>query len=138
MALFSWDQRYAIDIGEIDEQHRRLFHLIGVVHEYSVAGADREQMGRIILELVAYVHTHFSYEEELLIRSRYPAFEQHKAIHVWFTQHVNALDVKFRQGQTALGPEMLVFLNDWLLQHILGTDKQYMPHVKAYLARPEK
>lgn len=48
MALFVWDHRYAINIGEIDAQHRRLFSLINTVHEAIGTGADREQMCRIV------------------------------------------------------------------------------------------
>ncbi len=132
MALYQWRREYTVGVREIDEQHRRLFDYINLLAEAMDSGKDHQVMREVIRDLVAYVRTHFTFEEELLHQYRYPELARHQAIHAIYTQRVNELDAEFRQEHPPTSDEVLAFLNEWLVKHILGTDRKYTEHLRYF------
>ena len=62
----------------------------------------------------------------------YPNFTAHKAEHDALTKQVLEVQAKFRAGATAaLSVEVMNFLKNWLIKHIMGTDKSYGPHLNG-------
>jgi len=55
----------------------------------------------------------------------YEDFEYHKQEHVYFIEKLNELKLKFNAGNSAISLDVLNFLKDWLLKHIMGTDRKY-------------
>ncbi|HEY3378159.1 MAG TPA: bacteriohemerythrin [Armatimonadota bacterium] len=109
---FARNQLYRLDIEDIDEQHRQLFAPIAELHDAMAHGTDRQIMGQVLRELLAYIHIHFTHEEALLAHYRYPELTTHKELHVWFVQHVHDRDTRFRQVNTALRREVMLLLNN--------------------------
>ena len=76
-------------------------------------------------ELERYTVMHFT-EEEIFMRSiGYPQIDAHVAMHRRFVQKITEEKAKTEQGErTSL--ELLHFLRDWLVNHILVEDKRYV------------
>ena len=56
----------------------------------------------------------------------FPAFAAHKAEHDALTAQVIDVQKKYNSGATAaLSMEVMNFLKNWLVKHIMGTDKGY-------------
>jgi hemerythrin len=78
-----WDEKYAIGIALIDNQHKELFSLTNELfqaclgREETLKGVFKETMGR----MVEYVRFHFGAEQELLQRINYPGYAEHKKQH---------------------------------------------------------
>jgi hemerythrin len=57
----------------------------------------------------------------------YPGLGPHVEQHRFFAGRVSELD---RKGGEATTGEMLPFLRDWFLGHILEEDRRFVPYVK--------
>jgi hemerythrin len=75
--------------------------------------------------LVDYVQVHFTTEEKLLNENDYPYLLSHKQEHDKFIEKVKELYSRALSGSSRVSIEMLIFLRDWLLNHIIKTDKKY-------------
>lgn len=130
MPLFSWNDSYSVSVSQFDEQHKMLFKLINDLHEAMSQGKGREKMSGITAELLQYTKNHFRDEEAALLRANYPKLIEHKKLHENFTAKVHEFDKDCRSGQSNVSLNVMVFLRDWLSDHILKTDKQYVTYLK--------
>lgn len=132
--MLEWSDELSVGIDIIDKQHMilvRAINLLALAVQYK---SSKELLSEIFKTLVDYTDTHFSYEEELFGDSDYEDTEEHKAKHRALLHKVVQLKDRYEHGDSEIGPEVLKFLVDWLRNHIMGTDKQYAPHVQASLA----
>lgn len=125
MALFEWKEEFSVKVGAFDSHHKRLVDLIGSLHEAMLKRKSAEVIGGILKELLAYTRYHFSEEEKIMTSMSYPGLQQHRKEHDWFTEKVAAFVQKQQQGALGVGIETMSFLKNWLVDHILETDKQY-------------
>ncbi len=131
MALFTWSDKYSVNINEIDNQHKKLVDMLNALHDAMKAGKGNEVLGKTLGELIQYVGVHFATEEKLMSTHGYPEYNAHKAEHIKLTQKAVDLQKNFQQGEHVLTMEVLGFLKDWLQNHILGTDKKYSPFLNS-------
>jgi hemerythrin len=125
MSKIEWDDFYSVHIPKIDEQHKGL---VGMISELQVAmsnGAAKDVLGKVLDNLIDYTIVHFNTEEELLRTNNYPEFDKHKLEHERLTGRVQEFKSKFSNGGIATTFELMEFLSDWLIQHIVESDKQY-------------
>lgn len=125
--LIVWDLAvYSVGIKEIDRQHSILAELInrldyGVKHKIS-----KETMEDIVNYLADYTVFHFGYEEKLMKDNHWSQLESHKIVHTAFVNKVQMYQNQLKTKDVhEVAESILEFLKDWLLDHILKTDKQY-------------
>ena len=131
MALLNWSEDLSVKVRGIDNQHKRLVELINDLHNAMKEGKGKEKLGTILNELISYTKYHFSSEEKLMQKKNYPSYLQHKEEHDSFTKKVIEFNRQFETGSLFLSNEVLLFLKDWLVEHIKGTDKKYSPYLTA-------
>ena len=131
MALFRWDDSYSVKIKQFDAQHQKLFTMINDLDDAINAGRSNDVLGKVFDDLVDYVLTHFSAEEQMMKANNYPQFYHHRTEHANLTARAFALQTDFRSGKTGVTLETLDFLKSWLADHILVTDKAYGPFFNA-------
>jgi len=133
--LISWSNKLALGIDSIDTQHKQLVKLI---NDLNKAMRDKESaavMRDIVAGLKEYVLTHFAYEEELFDKHGYPETEDHKGIHSQFVEKVGDFELALTEGKATVSIEVMRFLRDWLVQHIMGTDREYVPFLTRHGVR---
>jgi hemerythrin len=130
MELISWKDSLSVGISEIDEQHKRLVGLINKLFDAMSQGKSKEIMHTVLGELSNYVITHFATEEKLMKQLGYEDYDYHKQEHKFFIDKINEFKMKFSTGDATISLEVLNFLKDWLLKHIIGTDRKYIPLFK--------
>ena len=86
-------------------------------------GAGAAAAGTILTELVDYTVQHFGYEEREMRNRRYPQAEAHLEAHRKLVDEVSAFKHKFDSGKAAISVELMGFIRDWLVNHILKVDK---------------
>jgi hemerythrin len=120
-----WKDEYSVGIESIDTQHKKLLNLINSL-QTAVYFSTGEQFEHEAMDaLVDYTKTHFSYEEGLMEQNGYPDFEPHKLLHQQMIAKVEAVLSEYQQDKDTAMKNATVFLRDWLINHINGTDKQY-------------
>lgn len=136
MTTITWDNRYALGIRKIDEQHAHLFDLIDKAFElFKITGQDRfAEAVKLIEELEQYVIKHFSEEEEGLRAIKYPAFDAHKVQHKIYIDRI-ALEKKNIITTKNLNPVLLGFLVNWLQVHIDKEDRAYATYAESIGAK---
>lgn len=132
MAFIDWSDEYSVNIDTFDEQHKQLINIINRVHDVVMSGAEKNVIRQIFVELAEYTSYHFRVEEEILEFHGYPELDKHRIQHEQLVVQLLELQMRFRKEQMSLPVEMLNFLkSDWLLKHIVGTDKEYSSFLNA-------
>jgi hemerythrin len=131
MTLMPWSAALSVGMTEIDEQHHWLVDTLNQLHdELAAHEPDRAMIGQVLEGLMGYTVNHFVAEEVLFQRYAYPQASAHKAMHDQFTRRVMDMLTEHESGKN-LGGEVLELLKEWLVQHIMGADKSYVPHLSA-------
>ena len=120
----AWSDEYALDLPEIDEQHKFLFRLIDDVWRTVVNKADRDTTLGGVGELERYTVTHFAAEEAFMREQQYSLYHEHRAEHEKFVARIALEKASVKAGRP-LSLELLHFLRDWLVLHIRFTDRAY-------------
>jgi hemerythrin-like metal-binding protein len=126
-----WDDSLSVGIDVIDEHHRYLFDLINDLHDIVINKLGAREAARLVKALDAYAKVHFRSEELMMT---YYGFE---GIHRQEQQH-HAFEAKIREFYEELHANPLVaqfdvlsYLRDWLVKHILVEDIQLRSLVRA-------
>ncbi len=130
MELIKWTKEYSIGIKEIDNQHEGLVIIINELFNLMSEGKARNKLKDIFDHLTDYTKKHFKTEEILMVKYAYPNFDQHKQEHTKFIEKLFDLKKEFESNKLTISLEVLNFLKDWLLNHILISDKKYVSVVK--------
>jgi hemerythrin-like metal-binding protein len=121
-----WSDTLLTGIPLIDEQHRGLFDCVKSFEKAATGGNILLSVHTMDL-LNRYVRTHFSAEEELMRAHHFPKLTDHIAEHRKFSAKLFRLIMEnVRRDNTV---EMLAFLHGWLVQHIAGSDMEYVPYL---------
>lgn len=131
MSMLTWDEKYSVEIAEIDRQHRKLFGLLNELYEAMQDGQATEVVGKVLDRVVDYTVYHFGYEEKLMADAGYPDAVAHREEHARLAAQAKDLARRLQAGQGDVPVATLKFLCDWLGRHILGTDKKYAPYLAA-------
>jgi hemerythrin-like metal-binding protein len=131
MSLITWNASLILGLPSLDEQHQQLVRLLNELHDDMIARQAHTTLGSLLDALFDYTEFHFSYEESLLARHGYRAFNEHRALHEALRQKVNAFREQHHEGRIGLSPSVLEFLRDWLLTHIGEQDARYVRHLRA-------
>ena len=125
MALFEWSSDYSVRIPSIDAQHQRLVGALNDLHDGMVSGTVEAGMSALLVRLLDYTAEHFAYEERLMAEHHYPRAEDHAAEHRRLTAQLVDFHQKYAASHARINVPLMMFLKDWLLKHILGSDRDY-------------
>jgi hemerythrin len=125
--MYNFKDEYRTGIESIDLEHQKLFEIADRAYETLMDEfiPDKyDYIVEIINELRDYAATHFRHEEEYMISIRYKRLISQKASHDEFIEKINSYDPStIDENQKGVILELLDYLNDWLIHHIIGSDK---------------
>jgi len=128
---FRWTERYSVNVAAIDDQHKRLFTIINELNDALAHGEGAAVAEPVLQKLVDYAQVHFAAEEALLEEYKFPATGAHRAEHDKFTQSIAKFREDYRAGKPGVPVSLMLFLQDWLKEHILVNDKAYTSFLNA-------
>ena len=128
-----WNPSYETGNITVDNEHKEIFALVQKVLDVGFTNR-KEKIDTAINFLADYTVKHFSHEENLMNQSQYPGSAQHKEEHKAFVQSVVALKERImREGDSMqLGVEINETVVNWLITHVLGSDKDLADHYKKW------
>jgi hemerythrin-like metal-binding protein len=127
----TWSAQYSVGIASIDSEHQKLIGMLNDLHAAMTQGQGRAVMGKVLDGLSAYTVSHFANEENLMRLHSYSEYSVHRAEHDKLTKQVRNLQEDFRAGNATISLDVLAFLKNWLINHIVGVDKKYSALLKA-------
>lgn len=123
MAAIRWDDRYVLNVGNIDEQHKKLVDMINEFYE-GISQKDSDVALKELLKgLIDYAEYHFSTEETFMKQHEFPFMIRHVGQHDAFRKHVGDCQRRIEFKELVISFEITNYLRTWLLDHILASDK---------------
>lgn len=130
MAYFQWTEEMSVGVELLDADHRALINWINQLERTSEKAAQEIHWDDWFRKLNNYVRFHFSREEKVMEACGFQAISDHRRDHHRFEQGLAALEEHYRTGVEGTSLERLLeLLHHWLQDHILVTDRQYVPCV---------
>jgi len=131
MEKIVWDDSFNIQVDVIDQQHRRLVELMNRLIAIQDEKASDDDISDILGAMTNYLGYHFDTEEQLMIDCGYPELESHREEHQTFVTQTAYFIATYREGGASLKSDILLFLKEWLVEHILKTDGAFGDYLSA-------
>ncbi len=125
---YTWSPDYELGVALIDAQHKKLFLIFRNLVEACKGDSKTNAGGQALELMVEYVDYHFKAEEEYWQLE--PAiYALHRRAHYYFVKEIYAATGNI-QKQRDISEELLVFLASWLLDHVLGMDRDHFQKLR--------
>lgn len=134
MAYVQWSRRFELGVPFIDSDHKVLVGLLNRMNDAARADGALADIGGILSGLVDYTRYHFAREERAQEAASYPDLDEHREQHARLAIEARRLFEAYRRdpGGIEVG-DILDFLSDWLMDHILLHDMAIKPYLLANL-----
>ena len=128
-ANFVWDEKYSVQVPQIDTQHKMFFEIANeIVNSINAKTADKEMLISLIGRLIGYSFYHLNFEEYYFEKYKYEDRFTHKDEHDSFrvsVQKYKDASEKAEADIKEVASELADFSTQWLKQHILVVDAKY-------------
>lgn len=121
-----WDAKYSVGVEELDNQHKQMFATINKLLEIISTGSSEENLADIIDGLIKYKIFHFATEEKYFKEFNYKGAEDHIQKHKEFNDKLTELRKKHSNYTVEFAFDLVDFLEDWLINHLMVTDHKYV------------
>ena len=129
-AFLVWTQDYATGVRTIDGDHQVLFAMVNALHAVVRRGDRPNNLASLFRRLNHYVDGHFQREEQLMARADYPGLAAHRERHRELAAKLNDMLADYEAAPADYdAAALLAFLKDWLTEHVLKSDMDYVPYV---------
>ena len=122
MKDLKWGKILSVGVEEIDEDHRKLVDIFNVLNHAVAEDESPDYLRAILEELINCTVWHFSHEERLMLKHRYPEMAEHQAEHRDLIKSAQELQQELLRADKAVADEHIVFLERWLTEHIFTAD----------------
>lgn len=120
-----WNDNLSVGVDQIDLQHKRLVEILNALHEAMLRGSHKQDLDRVMVDLLSYTRYHFSFEEKLMVVAAYPGLPEHQRKHQEMVAEVSGYAQQVAEGRALVSIKLLIFLKSWLNLHILETDRKF-------------
>ena len=126
----TWTNEFSVGHKSLDDQH---FKIVSYINELIDMPAITKQSLALeyITKMLLYSREHLDYEEQMLNYNYYPDASSHAVIHKFYVKKVeNFLKMSFVDDYD-FRSEVLNFLKEWWVYHILEEDMKYRPFIEG-------
>ena len=127
--FFKWSSAFETGIARIDIQHKVIVKVLNELYEIVIVNREKEKIDEILNELVQYTIYHFGEEEKIFEKYNYSDKVEHEKIHRKFKEELE--DIISKKNNNSVAIELISFLKNWLIDHIMNTDQEYVNFFKA-------
>ena len=124
--LIPWNDKLNTGIADIDEQHRQLVEIINDL-AVKIAIASQAEVRAALDALTDYAQFHFATEEAIWNEHLSDSSDSndHQQSHQQFVSDLQAIEARMADKSASdIGQEILRFLIQWLVIHIISDDKR--------------
>ncbi len=124
--MIEWSDKYSVGISKIDYEHKQFIDIINKAIATKEHNDNPEELKEILYGITTHKTIHFSTEETFMTEFDYPEYKSHLEEHSDFCKKMIAYCNRVSDGDYQIVNEILVYLKQWLVNHILVTDKKYI------------
>ena len=125
--MYEMKDEYLTGIELIDNEHRKLFEITEEAYQLLKNEFITDKYDRIIKileDLREYAKQHFAHEEAYMESINYKKIFTQKIQHKEFIEKLDSLNLEqIDENQEQAIKDIIVFLGNWLVNHILYNDK---------------
>lgn len=124
-----WKEDMSVGVAQLDDDHKGLISILNrlgeALHE---EGETRAATALGFRALSQYMRMHFAREEHAMRAADYPGLAGHHPQHVDFIEEMTDMAARFEAGSDEdLLEDLVLYLRDWLITHIMVEDMAYKP-----------
>ncbi|WP_421143987.1 bacteriohemerythrin [Aeromonas dhakensis] len=123
--LLHWNEAFMVQVPSMDNQHLGLFEAMNRLYQVVIDKSPAQLRKQRLDELLKLATRHFADEEQVMEQAGYPELRRHKQEHARLLTELDTLMQRNGPDDEEFNMELLVFLKNWLLNHISKVDKQY-------------
>lgn len=130
MEYVVWSEMFSIQVPYIDSQHKKLLDIANEFHAALKENKSSDILFPILNSLIRYAEEHFRDEESVMELAGYPPNDalSHKEIHDQLVREIFTMAEELKNNGEKTLHDVEVFLNGWLIKHILLEDKKIAPY----------
>lgn len=123
--MIIWSERFSVGNIDIDQQHKVWISIIDEITELLKADDyDFSKIYNVVTKMDEYISYHFNYEENLMKKNSFPEIESHILQHNLLRDEMVNFNIFDVTKPKEFVSETLVYLVDWLSNHIMQTDRK--------------
>lgn len=120
-----WNSSFSVNVKELDEQHQNYFAIVNRIYKALDSEEIGEELLRILDQLGGYAHYHLATEEEYFSKFDYTDKTKHIQEHNAFREKIQQMTKEYKLGDKEALLKVANFAKDWMMNHILRSDKEY-------------
>lgn len=125
--MYKIKKEYFTGIEIVDKEHTRLFEIAEELYQLShndLVHDKYDGLVALLKELTDYTKMHFAHEEAYMESINYKKIFTQKIQHKYFIDTLESIKLEaLDENQEAVIDNLLTFLTDWLIEHIVELDK---------------
>lgn len=137
MKKIKWSEELTLGVTQIDDQHRELLKITNGLINAIVIGRSSTTISNVVKKLREYTVFHFNSEEEFMSRIGYDKLSKHSTEHSNLKKKVKDFQRSIYKGEDIEPEELLELLKEWLLKHILESDRDIAVFIKREKISPK-
>jgi hemerythrin-like metal-binding protein len=131
MESVQWSEKFSVGVRELDQQHQQLIKLLNIlISKQGTTNTHSETVSDTLMAMTRYAQTHFKTEERLMEAYGYPGLEDQKMQHRDFRKKTVGFSTATTFGIDQVPEDLLTYINNWLVHHILEDDMAYKAFFK--------
>lgn len=131
MEPVTWGDAFNTGIHKIDIQHQRIIDMVNRLLAAPDALTTSETVADVLNDMAQYAREHFETEEQLMEEHQYPGLEKHKKAHDAYRKKTIDFCADSMLGFHRVPQDLLTYLLDWWINHILSEDMKYSDFILA-------
>lgn len=129
MSLIQWNDYFSVGVKAMDQQHIKFIDMLNACLLANEKGQLQDITFDTLKDMMSYLNKHFSDEEQMMRDNDYPDIESHIELHRKFVNKTTEFLDRYTEEGGAIAEDILSFLKDWFINHIVKIDKQYTDYM---------
>jgi hemerythrin-like metal-binding protein len=125
MEHVAWDPSFSVHVDRLDQDHRELFAMVDKLFTAIAKGQGRTIVDQLIKVLFDYTRYHFSAEEALMAKAKYPGLSAHRVEHRNLLSRISEIRCELAEDPTSEPIQLADLMQKWLAKHIRKSDQEY-------------
>ncbi len=123
--FIEWGEIFSVSNGTLDAQHKQIVKRMNDLLSVLSSKSREQTIKKSIVRLRSVLEIHFRYEEALMKYSSFPEYENHRQMHRTLLIRTAELFDKYEDKTVSIS-EIIVFIKEWWLRHIINDDREYI------------
>ena len=131
MSIVKWDERFVLDNGDLDAQHKMFVDIIGKLQCARRKGCESVVIDALLVELVKYAEFHFCSEENIMRMVDYPDLDVHREAHKKLLADLRNRTFSLRSEFVDM-EQLETYLIEWLVHHTIEVDRDLSNYIEKW------